>query len=295
VTIPGSGDIKSFTRLTGSLTGHYFGAGDMTVDPTSFGSVFGRSPRWADAKPLAWPGWYNDLLWFHLPVANYISLQFTVTADALSAPTQGNQAMYGRYMIGEDTSAGGIKPPLSMSISTRCGDFSPPGSAGSTVVGQCLVNKAGADGGLAWRKTGPATAKTCVLVPGTYYLNLINADVSEVTANGGTAATTKNAMDNYPGLKNHHATACGSDGCDVEVANGPGSWINRPSADITGDSGGSTGGSGTPAPPPNNALVCTGGKLQAGHKDFFSPMPPACSAQGLSAGQDCVSAQSCPL
>jgi hypothetical protein len=272
--------IASYTRLTGQIMAHYFGAGDMLADPTQFGSIMGRTARFPDMQPLPWPGFYGALFWIHLPVNSYMSLAFTVTPASLNGPTQGNQAMYGRYTIGEDTSAGGVKPPLSMSISTRCGDFSPVGSSGSTVVPDCLVNRIGADRGLGWRKSGPAGPGICALSPGTYYLNVINADISKLTSGGGgSAASTKDFF---------HRDVCAGDGCDVELLNGFGSWINPVVS-------GPVSTFDTPAVQADNALICSGGTLKSGHMDFFSPMPPSCSRQGLQAGQSCAAGKNCPL
>ncbi len=191
-TIASSGSgITSFKRLSGSVTISYGGLGNKSKDSTSFASVFNS----------AWPGDYNLAAIIPLPVSTYMSLQFTVPSPYFStAPS----TLYGEYSVGET----GYSAPISMTISSSCGDFSQPGTSGSTVVAGCYKNSITSTQYLFWKNQ----AGKCQLQDGqTYYLNIINADVSNVTANGGTATSTKN-------------TQCTATNCSVPLANGPGSW-----------------------------------------------------------------------
>jgi len=139
---------------------------------------------------------------FLLPTNNFVSLQFTVPANYFSGT---NLNVYGSYSLAESSS--GYSAPVSMSVSTKCGDFSSPTDVGGSSV-VCRINLAGSDNGLTWYGNNPA----CQLQNGqTYFFNFINADISNVTANGGgTAKTSKTAK-------------CGST-CEDNIANAPKSW-----------------------------------------------------------------------
>jgi hypothetical protein len=94
-----------------------------------------------------------------------------------------------------------------MSISTKCGDFSSETATGSSVV--CRGNLLTSDSAIAWY--GPNSA-TCALTAGTpYFLNIINADVSNVAPNGGGSATSSK-------------TSKCTDKCSDVIYNGIGRW-----------------------------------------------------------------------
>jgi len=158
--------------------------------------------RFDSIYSYAWPG-ASVVADFSLPNANYISAVFTVPAGYMTAANAPSN-LYGEYYI----NGSGYSAPVSMTISKSCGDFSNPVNyPTSSVVAGCFVNKRTADQYIAWTKSG-----SCQLTNGTtYYLNIINADISLVTANGGgTAASTRNGN-------------C-SGACSVPIQNGPGSW-----------------------------------------------------------------------
>lgn len=183
--------ITNFNRLSGNLTINYGGLGNQTKDTTSFASVFNSS----------WPGDYNLAAIVPMPLSAYMSLQFTVPSPYFStAPS----TLYGEYSVGET----GYSAPISMTISTKCGDFSQPGTSGSTVVAGCYRNMFASTQYLFWKNK----AGSCQLQDGqTYFLNIINADISNVTASGGTAASSKNSQ-------------CTQTSCTDPLANGPGNW-----------------------------------------------------------------------
>jgi hypothetical protein len=186
--------IANFTRLTGKVT--TVDSKARLVDVTSFVSVYNYP-----GQTLPWPSAGGIIAAINLPNANYLSEAFTIGAGVL--PTNG---IYDNYTIGQSW----YTVPISMTISTTCGDFSPPTVAGSTVLPGCYVNK-GTPGNnffLQWTNTA-----SCKLVNGgSYYFNVINADVSTVAPNGGgTAASTK-------------STKCTGSACTDPIQNGPGSW-----------------------------------------------------------------------
>ena len=189
--------ITNFSRLTGTHSVDYQGGGAKTVDVTSFASAYGG----------AWPGSYNSNPIYTLPVSNYISEQFTVPSNYFTAANVPNP-IYGDYTVGQT----GFGARVSITISTTCGDFSNPAAypTTSTVLPGCWLNAGAANAFVQWRK--PSGISSCELSGGgTYFLNFINADVSNVTPSGGTAASKKNAN-------------CTSTTCTAPVSNGIGNW-----------------------------------------------------------------------
>jgi hypothetical protein len=183
-----------FAQWTGNHLVNYGGQGNRSVDVTNFDSIFSS----------AWPGSYGQIATFSLPTSSYISAAFTVPANFMTAVNAPNP-LYGEYSIGETGTSGLI----AMTISTTCGDFSNPSSSGSTVVPGCYLNGGGAGFLISWNKTG----SSCVLTgsPGKYFLNIINANIANVTPLGGTATSTANAK-------------CGGGTCSDPIDNGPGTW-----------------------------------------------------------------------
>jgi hypothetical protein len=173
--------IANFTQLTGNQNVYYFGSGtgtgNQSVDVTSFAS-FWFAP---------FPGQNGRSGYLTVPTNKYMSQQFSVPAGYMAgAPS----TAYGRYAIGTSSNSTSI----SMSISTKCGDFSNPATypTTSSVVPGCWINLGSPGGFVQWVKT--ATSGACVLTDGqTYFVNYINADVSQVTPTGGTAASDQNA------------------------------------------------------------------------------------------------------
>ena len=189
---PGS---QPFTRATTAASSLYPNT-PVSRDATNYTTIY------ADAGFPNWPGHYNAPGYILLPTSNFVSLAFTVPHTFFSGV---NLNVYGNYTISESTS--GYSAPISMSISTKCGDFSSPTDTGSTVV--CRGNKLISDNALTWYSTGTA----CKLQnDGQYFLNIINADIQNVTANGGgTATSSANAK-------------CTGGKCSDVIANGIGSW-----------------------------------------------------------------------
>ena len=159
--------IGAFSRWTGTQAVNFTsGPTPRQVDVTSFASAFQFAGK-------LWPGISGVVPMIPLPVNRYLALQFTV-------PSNASATLLGTFLVGDT----GYSAPLSMTISTACGDFRDP-AAGSTVVAGCRKNAIAAHGGFSWHISGQG----CVLQPGrTYYLNIINADVSGAlpvsTANG---------------------------------------------------------------------------------------------------------------
>jgi len=183
----------SFTGLGGTVNLTYSGHPNALVDITNFDSIYQK----------AWPGSFGWLANLPVPKAGYISAHFKPAANYFTA---GNVPLnlYGEYQIGETF----FSAAASMTISTQCGDFSNPQASGSTVVPGCYINSAVADQYLAWTNS----AGNCKLSGSTdYYLNVINADITNVTPSGGAATSTANS-------------ACGTTTCITPLADGPGSW-----------------------------------------------------------------------
>jgi len=186
--------ITSFQRWTGTNTSILVNGNSASVDVSSFASVYG-----------AWPGSiFQETATFSLPTNRYGSLQFTVPAGYFAGAPADRDGLYSLNQTA-------FTAPVSMTISTTCGDFSDPSNfpGTSTVVRGCYRNKGTTSLSyvVAWAKQG-----TCVLEDTkTYYLNFINADISTVQPGGGTAASTQNSK-------------CFSGSCQDPIVNGPGNW-----------------------------------------------------------------------
>jgi hypothetical protein len=189
-TVPGG-----FTRLTGNLAVDYGGNGVHAVDVTHFANIW---HYWSTSPdPVPWPGAYGTIAMMPVPTTRYVSAELTVPQGYVA---HGPDNLYGEYDIGET----GATALISMTISTHCGDFGQ--LSPSTVVPGCVLNGAGPDYFLAWTKS-----QSCVLADGqTYYLNIINADISAL-AGGGSATSTANDR-------------CSGGACTDPIANGPGTW-----------------------------------------------------------------------
>ncbi len=190
--------ITSYTRLTKTQSVSYqggFGGVPQSVDPTQFSSVY-QAP---------WPGneYTPD---FGLPITNYLSEVFTVPANFLP-PLNSPNPFYGSYIVSQT----GFSTRVSLTISTSCGDFSNPTASGSTVLPGCYANAVNSVGGqIEWNSSG--AAGTCLLSNGTtYYLNIISANIANVTPGGGTAASTSTPQ------------KCGGGVCSVAIYN-LGTW-----------------------------------------------------------------------
>ena len=184
----------SFAALGGTVTVAYSGHPSAQVNITDFDSIY---------QGTTWPASYNRIAIFTLQNGKYISAAFTPASNYFTASNIPNGGVYGQLSIaGTFYSA-----PISMTISTACGDFTPPGP-GSTVVPGCYLNSGNSSGGLVqWE--GPGTGHSCVLTGNTpYFLNIINADIGNLTPSGGTATST-----------------CTSTSCTNPISNGPGNWL----------------------------------------------------------------------
>jgi hypothetical protein len=182
-----------FTRASTAALGPY--PSPSNQDATSFVKAFG------DSGYPTWPGHPGLLTEFLVPQTNYISLAFSVPPTFF---TGANLDAFGSYTV----SISGYSAPISMSISTKCGDFSPPGSTGSSTICRGNLQIGNGSGGVTW-----GTGQQCPLSDnGSYFLNFINADITNVTANGGgTAKTSAN--------KN-----CSGGKCEDVISNGPAAW-----------------------------------------------------------------------
>jgi hypothetical protein len=173
----------TFTQATALTTVTNFGDGSRhTADPTSFDSAFLH----------AWPGLLGEQLLFNIPSAQFYSLAFTVPAGYSASHPQSD--FYGLYSIGQS----GYSVPVSMTISTKCGDFSNPVSGGGASSVICYGDKVKNNGFLqAWYVNGNGTS--CNLVDGKqYFLNLINADITGVVPNGGGTAHSLSVQTKCP-------------------------------------------------------------------------------------------------
>jgi hypothetical protein len=191
----GSGAITAFSQYAGTHSVNYYGAPSKSADVTSFDALYGTWPGNSAITPV-----------ISLGTSLYLAEKFTVPAGYMAGYT-GSTALYGSYPL---NSSGGATP-TSMTISSVCGDFSNPTKSGSSVVTGCWVNKhtSTTPGPLQWRKD-----TTCILQDGhTYYLNIINADITNAQPNGGGTVTT---------TKDSH---CSATACTVPVNNG-GSFTN---------------------------------------------------------------------
>ena len=170
----------------------YSGHPTAQVDITDFDSIYRGS---------TWPASYNWIALFSVRSDGYVSAGFKPAANYFTASnTPAN--LYGELFVAETF----YTAPVSMTISTSCGDFSNPLSGGSTVVRGCYLNSGAADSFIYWQN--PGANHTCVLTGGTqYYLNIINADIGNVTPTGGSATST-----------------CTGSSCTDPISNGPGTW-----------------------------------------------------------------------
>lgn len=170
-----------FTRWATTTTVNYFGMGNLTVDTTKYDSIFGQKPT-----PEPWPGDSGITAVLLVPTSQYLSAGFTVPAGYMAgAPAN----RVGEYLVNASAFGGAA---ISATISTCPGDFSKPTAAGSTVVAGCWGNKLRGGARLLFWEPPQHVSPSCVLRDGrTYYLNIINADISNVQPGGGTATSTK--------------------------------------------------------------------------------------------------------
>lgn len=191
--------ITSFVSAS-TLNVDYNSGGVQAKDTSLFSNVFYTSTT----GELPWPGRYGLNTIISLPKTKYISMQFTVPANFMTA-SNAPANLYGQYTVGETGFAG--SGPVSMTISAQCGDFANP-TTGSSVIPGCWKNKLTSDQPLSWTK-----ASSCQLVGGsTYFLNIINADIANLTASGGTATSTAGSQ-------------CLGGSCTVPIKNGDGTWL----------------------------------------------------------------------
>jgi len=186
----------SFTQWTGNHSVYYYSAGSRTVDVTSFSALFNGT----------WPGQYGLIADMSIPATQYVSAQFTVPANYMTASNV-PASLYGKFQVGQSN----FSTTLSMTVSTECGDFSNPTSPGSSVVPGCYLNKGGANTYIRWTNTGASCALSDAAPNNVYYLNIINADISNVTHGGGTATSTGNQ-------------ACSGSTCSDPILTGNGTW-----------------------------------------------------------------------
>jgi hypothetical protein len=192
-TITGEGAVTQWTQWTAIAAVNHLEYGITAADITSFASIF----EYPGLGPSPWPGTYNLYSGIYLPLGKYVSAQFRVPVSTDFSTLQG------QYSI--DTAH--FSAPVSMTISTLCGDFGQ--MSASTIIANCSVNSANAGQFLAWQ--GAASPQACVLTPGfVYYLNVINADISQLPSTG-IAVSTANS-------------ACNAAGCLDPIVNGPGNW-----------------------------------------------------------------------
>ncbi len=163
--------IANFQRLTGNISLYYFNT-YRTVDITNYESVY----------LAAWPGEIGHTADFHIGTNQYISLKFTVPDGYWANAPVNTQGQY--FINTSDFTA-----KVSMTLSTKCGDFSNPATnPTSSVVSGCYKNLLPSNQYLAWKKGGQCELQDNT----TYYLNIINADISQVLPNGGgTASSSK--------------------------------------------------------------------------------------------------------
>lgn len=170
----------NFTRWATTTTINYFGMGNIVVDTTKYDSIFGQKPT---AEP--WPGNSGITAVLPVPINRYLSAGFTVPAGYMaSAPAN----RLGEYLVNASAFSGA---GISATISTCPGDFSNPSAPTSTVVAGCWGNKVRGGGRLLFWEPPQHVSPSCVLNDGkTYYLNIINADISTVLPLGGGKATS---------------------------------------------------------------------------------------------------------
>jgi len=192
-TISGQGPVANWTQLSGHVIVNYRQYGSRAVDIADFASTF----DYPGLATNSWPGTYGLYAGIHLPNYKYVSARFTVPFGIDMS------SWYGQYSIGDIH----FTAPISMSISYTCGDFGQFNP--SSIVPHCLVNAATAGTALLWQ--GAPDDQACVLQPAyVYYLNLINADISQLPSTG-IAVSTANS-------------ACDTGACFDPIINGPGNW-----------------------------------------------------------------------
>lgn len=172
----------AFTRWSGNATVNYFGEGSRVVDITKYVAI------WGSADAPTWPGKSGITAVLPVPSGQYFSAAFTVP-DGYMAAAPANR--YGEWHVNPSSFSGA---GISATISTCPGDFSKPGTPGSTVVSGCYHTGVRGDApAMYWENPAHASA-SCVLHDGqTYYFNMINANVSAVLPNGGGSATSTKA------------------------------------------------------------------------------------------------------
>jgi hypothetical protein len=191
-TISGQGPVDHWTQLAGIAAVDYLQYGYHYIDITSFDAIFDYSVL----APNPWPGIYGLDAGIHLPLSSYVSASFIIP------PIFDMPSLHGQYSIGNLH----FSAPVSMSISYACGDFGQ--LSPTTVVPHCLVNSATAGDSLLWQ--GAPNDQVCVLQPNyRYYLNLINADISQMPSTGVAVSTANSAC---------------IGACLDPIINGPGNW-----------------------------------------------------------------------
>lgn len=146
------------------------------VDVTKWEPVFGYNDKLAQPPPVAWPGITGASPVFHgFKRYNFIAIKFRTPAHVTGAKGRFTNPS---YVFG---------PPITMAISTSCGDFSEhlptPG---------CLVENVytSDDNLVGWKFTQNAPNDQCNLSPNTdYYVNIMLAD-PESTHQCNKGATT---------------------------------------------------------------------------------------------------------
>lgn len=193
--------IANFTRLIGTYSVNYFSLSPHDADVTDYVSIFGQVPF---ATPT-WPGNSGITAVMQIPTSKYVSAKFTVPAGYMA----GSPANHSGYWYINPSAYG--RAPISATVSACPGDFSNPAAAGSTVVAGCYANKVGADRALLVWESPAHASPTCALQDGhTYYLNIINADISVVTPGGGAATSTS---------KSPYSTCAAGGACSDPIAN----------------------------------------------------------------------------
>lgn len=172
------------TRLTSVQICETWGSPCRTVDGTKFENVLGYDID-APTVPIMWPGKRNVTQRPYIGSNSFLALQFTVPS---TYPTNRS----GGLKISETNFTG----PLTMTMSTSCGDF----GATSQISPKCIVSGGQAGQSLTW-STYPAGTTTgdnsCRLTPGqTYYFNLLYAPISNPTQTSCTAGECSNPIYN---------------------------------------------------------------------------------------------------
>jgi hypothetical protein len=198
--------VASWTRMTGMQQVDYFGNGYHDVDVTQFADIF---HYWSsNTDPVPWPGGSGVLPSIGLPINQYISAELTVPKPYFTASNVPS-SLFGEYSVGESC----FSVSVSMTISTHCGDFGQ--LEPTTIVPGCVANKLVPDEFLAWRSSG-----TCVLEDGvTYYLNIINADISMLGSGAGATSTASSKCDLDSCANPEQPNTCA-----VPIENGPDNW-----------------------------------------------------------------------